>query len=718
MKNRIKFVEQTEHSECGLACAVMVLNSVGVNITLNEVRDTFGVPRGGVSLYNLAQIFENYGIACKAYEVSNTNSLQTIGKPFICLWEGNHYVVVKNIRKKTVTIMDPAIGKRKLTRSEFDLSFSRYILVIDRIKILHNQEKIKNVLSEKIRLFIWNNKIKLLVLFGIMILIQLNNLVMPMLMQQFIDNGKIISIFANLPVVLLFIFFIFGYTFIIENIKGNIISKIQFEFSKDLTSIFIKKIVGLDFKYFINRTSGDWIYRARLVEYIQQLLTPELMFSIVDMIFALIYFGIMLHYNLRLTIVVLLTSIFFVCTSVLNTKMMFNMNAKELILQSKVQKVVVEFFEGIETIKSLKMEEEFGKKWKEAFLEQQVVNYKRNKMGNIFNSVTSGGGVIYPLIIGILGFNMINSGELSMGVLVAFISLAQLFLQPLLNILTTITQYILLKLYLVRINEIISIKECEKGLQRNTINYISEISVKNVYYRYSSFEPDVLKDISFNLKLNQKVAIVGLNGSGKSTLLKCLAGLLQPTKGKIYINGIDIGQIDSNDLRDKMCYINQQPLIFDATLRENIILNNSNYDEEDLEEILKITMVDKLIDEMPAGLDTHISQDGMNLSGGQKQKIALARALLKKPQIILMDEPTSSMDNISEKYIFDCIKKLNIICIVISHRLSTIMNFDKIIVIDNGEIKEEGNHEKLLDNKQLYSKIYAGKDNSLLEIMK
>ena len=124
-------------------------------------------------------------------------------------------------------------------------------------------------------------------------------------------------------------------------------------------------------------------------------------------------------------------------------------------------------------------------------------------------------------------------------------------------------------------------------------------------------------------------------------------------------------------------------------------------------------MVDKLIAELPAGLDTHISQDGMNLSGGQKQKIALARALLKKPQIILLDEPTSSMDNISEKYIFDCIKKLNIICVVISHRLSTIMHFDRIIVIDNGEIKEEGSHEKLLQNNILYSKIYMSEGDLL-----
>lgn len=285
-------------------------------------------------------------------------------------------------------------------------------------------------------------------------------------------------------------------------------------------------------------------------------------------------------------------------------------------------------------------------------------------------------------------------------------SLAQLFLQPLLNILSTIVQYVMIKLYLERINEILAIDNSEKCGEKNIGNDIQGIAVENVFFRYSAFEPDILKGVCIDLKAKQKIAIVGLNGSGKSTLLKCIGGLLYPTQGKISINDVSINEIASNDLRSKISYINQEPVIFNASLRENIILNNNDYDEDYLQEVLRITMVDKLIEEMPAGMDTHISQDGMNLSGGQKQKIALARALLKKPKVLLMDEPTSSMDNLSEKQILNCIKDLDLICIVISHRLSTIMNFDRIVVINDGKIEEEGNHELLLHNKGLYSKIY------------
>lgn len=448
-----------------------------------------------------------------------------------------------------------------------------------------------------------------------------------------------------------------------------------------------------------------------MVEYIQQLVTPSLLYSIVDMLFAVLYFGIMLHYSALLAGVVIAISLFFVFISILNTKIMFNMNAKELILQSKVQNVIVEFFEGVETIKSLKIEEKFGEKWKDTFFEQQDINYQKNKISIIFNSIISGGSTVYPLIIALLGYNMVNLSLVSMGTVVAFLSLVQLFVQPLLNLLTTMAQFIMLKLYLKRINEILAIDDAKNNADKNIGDKIQEISVKNVFFRYSTFEPDVLKGVCITIESNQKIAIVGLNGAAKSTLLKCIGGLLWPIQGKICINGVSLTEINPDELRGEISYVNQEPVIFNASLRDNITLNDNDYNEDYLQEILRITLVDKLIEEMPAGMDTHISQDGMNLSGGQKQKIALARALLKKPKVLLLDEPTSSMDNLSEKHILDCIKELDLICIVISHRLSTIGHFDRIIVINDGKVEEEGTHEHLIHNRGLYSQIYMNECN-------
>ena len=151
MKRKIKMVEQTEHSECGLACATMILNYEGINISLNEIRDTFGVPRGGISLYHLIQVMTAYGIKCKAYEILDIYSLRTISTPFICLWEKKHYVTVENIRKNKVLILDPAIGRRRISFDEFTQSFSGYILAVDKIEFLYKCNKTKNILLDRIK---------------------------------------------------------------------------------------------------------------------------------------------------------------------------------------------------------------------------------------------------------------------------------------------------------------------------------------------------------------------------------------------------------------------------------------------------------------------------------------------------------------------------------------------------------------------------------------
>lgn len=260
MKRKIKMVEQTEHSECGLACATMILNYEGINISLNEIRDTFGVPRGGISLYHLIQVMTAYGIKCKAYEILDIYSLRTISTPFICLWEKKHYVTVENIRKNKVLILDPAIGRRRISFDEFTQSFSGYILAVDKIEFLYKCNKTKNILLDRIKSFVINKKRKLFFLLLVMILIQMNNLVMPIFIQQFIDGRDKLSVFSNIAVASIFTVLIFVFTYITENLRGNLINAMQLEFNKDLTCTFIEKIVGLDFKHFINRSSGVLIY--------------------------------------------------------------------------------------------------------------------------------------------------------------------------------------------------------------------------------------------------------------------------------------------------------------------------------------------------------------------------------------------------------------------------------------------------------------------------
>jgi len=226
---------------------------------------------------------------------------------------------------------------------------------------------------------------------------------------------------------------------------------------------------------------------------------------------------------------------------------------------------------------------------------------------------------------------------------------------------------------------------------------------------FNRFDPYVLKDISFSINPGEKVAIVGKSGSEKSTLLKLILGLYSSQNGNIYIDNTNIKDVNVKNLRTQFGVILQEPLLFNDSIKENIIIGKEHISDEQINESARKSGINNFLVNVPLGLETIISEKGTNFSGGQRQRISLARALIDNPKIILMDEPTSSLDNEAEASLINEVLKLDTTCVVISHRLSTIENFDKIIVIDNGKIVEYGSHKDLIANEGCYYNIYNSK---------
>ena len=218
----------------------------------------------------------------------------------------------------------------------------------------------------------------------------------------------------------------------------------------------------------------------------------------------------------------------------------------------------------------------------------------------------------------------------------------------------------------------------------------------------------VLKDINLKIGKNEKIAIVGPSGSGKSTLVKLIAGLYSPSNGQVLVNGKNMNELKQESIRSKISVVNQNPAIFNMSLKDNILMNKEGISDEQFLKAVDDAKVAEIIQSLPMGYMTQISEGGLNLSGGQMQRIAIARAIVKKPELIIMDEPTSALDNISENYIMNRVKEYEFPCVVVSHRLNTIQHFDRVIVMHQGRIVEEGNHEKLMKKQGLYSYIYSG----------
>lgn len=339
------------------------------------------------------------------------------------------------------------------------------------------------------------------------------------------------------------------------------------------------------------------------------------------------------------------------------------------------------------------------------FEKRQKLGFSKNKISIMFQGLSSVIQFMFPIIILFVEVLLSNQNYLTTGTVVAFVTLAQSFISPVTNILNVFIQCIMLRIYFRRVNDILLLPENRNIKTLMTIETVNNVSIKNAYYAYSKFDKNTICNINLGIGKSEKIVIAGMNGSGKSTLLKLIAGLLETKNGEILYNNSNIREIESENMGKLVSFVNQNPTIFNATLKENIILNETNFTEEYFEKVMEISTLDHLIKELPAGLDTHISQTGMNLSGGQKQKIAIARALLKKPQIILFDEATSAMDQISENHIWSRVKELDAMCILVSHNINTIKQFDRIIVLDQGKIVGEGRHNDLLYSCDIYKKL-------------
>lgn len=706
MGKKIPFVEQSEHSECGLACATMVLNYYEDDITLSQLRDIYGVPKGGNTLLDLNQILSNRGVATKAIRVLEMDILTEQKEPVICFWEDMHYVVLEKISEKTATILDPSIGRKKIKLSEFMENFSGIALIMTDTTIT-NKEKHKKpnatwvILKDIIR----DKKMNASVFIGLTLLVQMVAIIVPRLTQTIIDNSD--QAVTSLRLVGTSIFLLFATYYVLQVLRGLLLIILENNFDLTLMKRFMKKITKLPLRFFVNRSTGDLIFRANLVLTIQQIMSQRMLTMVVDFLFVFIYLILMLNISWKLTIITIIGTLVMGSISVVNSRRIQLITNKELISQSKVQRLLVEFFEGMETVKSSGSEQQFYKKWLGDFKTQIELRAEKNRFSTWIGNIQTAIQFILPIILIYMGLFQMMSGQMTIGQIISFNALSGAFITPIVTVFDSYTELLLLRSYFGKLNEILDARDNPRTQIKETdIRKVDTLSVENVSFKYSYFEGDILQDVSFEIQAGEKVAIVGKSGSGKSTLLKLMAGLYDVSSGAIKINGTDLKEINDQDLKRCISIVDQKPTIFNGSLLENILLNEENYAQEQLERAIFDSKVNEIIENLPLGLETQISEGGMNLSGGQMQRISIARALVRETSLLLLDEPTSSLDNISENFIMNRIKNYGFTCIIVAHRLNTIKHFDRILVMDQGRIVEEGTHKELLEKKGYYHSIY------------
>ncbi|HIF1615836.1 TPA: peptidase domain-containing ABC transporter, partial [Enterococcus faecium] len=311
---------------------------------------------------------------------------------------------------------------------------------------------------------------------------------------------------------------------------------------------------------------------------------------------------------------------------------------------------------------------------------------------------------ISPFIVLVATIVKFSEGKMTIGMVIAIYSFSGIFFSKTDSVFNTIVSIINSKVFISRINDILAEEDEKIGYVNHDLT--GNITLSNVSFSYVKNGQEILKNINMEVEAGKKIAIVGTSGSGKSTISKLLVGLYQPSTGEIMYDGISENDINLQYIRKQIGIVPQDMTLFNKTIKENIV-NGLQFTMEDVIEACKLTNIHDEIMNMPMKYNTLVSEMGMNLSGGQRQRIVLARALLKKPKVILLDEATSYLDNINEKKIMDEFKKNKITIIVIAHRLSTIIDSDCIYVFDEGEVREFGKHDQLMNrNGGIYKKMY------------
>lgn len=696
-------------TECGLACIAMISGYYKRHISLFEIRDRVGNGRDGNTLYDLYKVSQDLGFESKCYKLEFEN-LKLLNLPAILYWDSKHFVVLEKFSEKYCIILDPSHGRKKLSTEEFHEHFSGYVLSLTPgSSFVEQKEK-----------SLWRPYLKTLFLrpktLGIMLLLniilQAFVLITPTFTQKIIDNmlinnkSDLLHIFLQGIIITFVLYFIFN--LLRNEVSLRLFKYLDFEMSWEYFSHLLK----IPYSFFQVRQSGDILYRFSNLRSIRQILSNQIIKSLLDFILLVVIFFYMLVKSFYLaTYLIGFTALLYIFILMFRP-LMHEVNRDELTKDTKLYSYQTESVLGILNIKISGAERNASRRWRGLYNDFANAFVKKERLFGFINSFSGALTYFIPLAVIWIGTPQVFKGELSIGELVAFQSISTFFISTSNSLIFQIETFYQLKVYLRRIRDVVDTpSEYDEDADYKKKDIEGNIVFDNVSFAYTKFSNRVVKNINLSIKAGEKVAIVGPSGSGKSTLANLLVGLHLPTEGEIYFDGTSLNKLDKSYIRNQMGIVNQNPFLFNQSIYENIKSQNDHLEEKDVIRAASIAQIHDEIMSIPMKYETVVAEQGQNFSGGQKQRIAIARALASSPKILVLDEATNALDSINEEKIDRFLTEMKCTRIVIAHRLSTIKNADKIIVLYDGEILAEGNHQELMKTSPYYHSMFETNDN-------
>jgi len=716
------FYKQPDSKDCGPTCLRIISKYYGRNIPLQQIRDLAETTREGSGLLGLSNAAENLGFRTLGVQIDFNTLTAEVPLPCLVHWNKNHYVVVYKIDKSgKVYVSDPAHGLITYSKSEFIKSWigenaredteEGIALVLETSPEFFKDEfsvDEKKTSFSFLSKYLFKYKSLIFQLAIGLFAGSLLSLVFPFLTQSIVDVGIQNQDLNFIYLILLAQVMLFVGKTGIEVIRSWILLHLSTRINISIISDFFIKLMKLPISFFDTRMTGDIMQRINDHHRIEQLLTNSSLNTLFSLVNLVIFSIVLLCYDYRLFLVYLTGAIVYVVWISFFLKKRKELDYKRFSQVSQEQSKVIELINGMQEIKMHNAERQ--KRWGWEFLQVKLFKVQIKSLsleqwqsvgGNFINQMKD-------ILVSFLAAKLVLSGNLTLGMMLSVQYIIGQLNSPLMQLIDFIKQSQDAKISLERLGEIHEKEDEDKHEER----YVTEIPqndivLNNISFRYTGSDAFVFENLNLTIPYQKTTAIVGASGSGKTTLLKLLMKFYDPNNGEVKIGNTDMKNISSRLWRDHCGVVMQEGYVFNDTIANNIAIGEEAVDKQKLRKAIEIANIKDFIEGLPLSYNTKIGNEGLGISGGQKQRLFIARAVYKSPEFIFFDEATSALDANNEKIIIENLEQFfkGKTAIVIAHRLSTVKHADKIVVLDKGRVVEEGSHEQLVAKKGEYYRL-------------
>lgn len=704
-RRRIPLVHQTTGTDCGPACLAMVLAYHGKLVPLDELRQVAGGGNRGADALGLLETARWLGLRGRGVKVENIEDLQLLPTGSILHWGFNHFVVLDRLQGRKARLVDPAAGRRTVGWETLRKDFTGVALVLEPGEDFET--------GGRIRRGIWRYLAKLLGESGLLgrlivtsVLVQAFVLAIPVLTGVLVDRVVPRRDASLLAVAAVGIALVVGFHFLSSLIRGHLLLHLRTRLDARMTLDFLEHLVDLPYAFFQERASGDLLMRLNSNSTVREMLTGGALSTVLDGVMVTLLLVLLLVASPQMGLLVLVLGLLRVALFLLTRRRYRELMSDALHTEARSRSYQVQILQGIETLKATGGEQRAVETWSNLFVDELNVALARGRLTAWVDSLSAGLTLASPLLILLAGGALVLQGSLSLGSMLALVTLGVAFLQPLANLIATAFQLQLMQSYLERLDDVM---QTPKEQDRDTVQRARElqgtVTLEEVSFRYSPRAERVIRDLSVEIEAGEMVAVVGPSGAGKSTLAHLLSALYLPDVGRVLYDGVPLAALDFRSVRRQLGIVPQNPFLFAASIRSNIAAADPGLPLERVREAARMAEIHDEIEALPMGYDTLLSENGASLSGGQRQRLALARALIEQPAVLILDEATSALDAVTEERIQQRLEALECTRVVIAHRLSTVQKADRILVLEAGRLVEQGRHRDLVAAGGVYARL-------------